>query len=72
MATKVTAQMVRAQASQLHGLEFNDERCEELARDLERHTAAIAAASPDLDFNDTPARFMALLKPLPAKGGKRR
>ena len=71
MVTKVTAKMVREQAHQLHGLEFSAARCTELARDVERHTTAIAAASSALDFNATPARFLALLTPAPA-GGKRR
>lgn len=71
MGTKVTARMVREQASQLHGLDFSAARCAELARDAERHTAAIAAASARLDFNDEPARFTALLRPAPT-GGKQR
>lgn len=70
--TKVTAQMVREHARQLHGLDFSDARCEELASDVERHTAAIAAASPNLDFNDEPGRFMALLESAPASGRQRR
>ena len=61
MSTKVTAQMVREHASQLHGLEFSEARCAELARDIERHAAAIAAAAPMLDFNDEPAKFTARL-----------
>lgn len=72
MSTKVTAQMVRDHASQLHDLDFSDVRCEELARDVERHTAEIAAASPNLDFNDEPGRFIVLLRSAPTGGRKRR
>lgn len=61
MSTKVTAQMVREHALQLHDLEFSDARCEELARDVERHLVAIAAAAPQIDFNDEPAKFAAQL-----------
>ena len=49
MIKKVTARMVREHASQVHGLEFSIARCEELARDLQRHTTAVAAASPVRD-----------------------
>ena len=63
MFTKVTAHMVREHARQVHGLDFSIERCGELARDLERHAAAVAAASVNLDFNDEPGRFIALLAP---------
>ena len=72
MVTKVTAQMVREHARQLQGLDFSAERCAELARDVERHAAAIAAASPNLDFNDEPARFTALLRAAPVGRGRRR
>lgn len=63
--------MVREQAQQLHGLEFSAARCAELARDAERHMVAIEAASPNLDFNDEPERFTALLRPAPARGKRR-
>lgn len=71
MGAKVTARMVREHAKQVHGLHFSDARCEELARDVKRHAAAIEAASPNLDFNDEPARFTALLRPTPGRAKRR-
>ncbi len=72
MSAKVTAQMVREHAIQLHGLDFGDARCKELARDVERHVTAIASVAPALDFNDEPGRFAALLGTAPVGRGKRR
>jgi hypothetical protein len=72
MSTKVTAQMVHEYAMQLHGLDFSDTRCEELARDAERHLAAIAAAVPQIDFNDEPAKFAAQLAASAPARSKRR
>ncbi|MCW5605486.1 MAG: hypothetical protein KIT18_13165 [Burkholderiales bacterium] len=68
---KAAARMVRAQAALLHGLDFDEARCVELAHDVERHVTAIATASPSLDFNDEPARFAALLA-TSARDGKAR
>lgn len=64
-----TARMLRAQA-ELHGLSLTESRSKELAADLERHVAAIATAAAHLDFNDEPARFIALLQPVGARRGK--
>jgi hypothetical protein len=61
MNRTISARLVQEWSSQLHGLEFSEARSAELAADVERHNAAIRAAAPQLDFNDEPARFAALL-----------
>ena len=61
MREKITAQLIRQHAEQLHGLAYGDARCAELARDIEHLNAAILNAASKLDFNDEPARFTALL-----------
>lgn len=61
MHEKITSELIRLQAEQLHGLAYGDTRCAELARDVERHNAAILSAAGKLDFNDEPSRFVALL-----------
>ncbi len=58
---KVTAATIRGQASQLHGFSVTPTRCEELASDIERHNTAVRNAARQLDFNDEPGRFNALL-----------
>ncbi len=64
-----TAHMLRAR-SERHGLSLTEARSKELAADLERLMAAIATAAPNLDFNDEPARFIALLQQVGARRGK--
>lgn len=61
MDDKVTGTLIRGQAAALHGLDIPEARCAELAADVERHNAAIRNAAQQLDFNDEPARFSALL-----------
>lgn len=61
MSNKITAELIRGQAVQLHGLDTAETRCAELAGDVERHNTAICNAAQQLDFNDEPARFNALL-----------
>ncbi len=61
MSNKITAALIGEQAAQLHGLELTATRCIELAGDVERHNTAIRNAAQQLDFNDEPARFNALL-----------
>ncbi len=61
MSNKITAGLIRGQAVALHGLDTAETRCAELAGDVERHNTAIRDAAQQLDFNDEPARFYALL-----------
>ena len=58
---KITAELIRGQAAALHDLDIPETRCAELTADVERHNAAIRNAAQQLDFNDEPARFNALL-----------
>ena len=71
MRDKVTAATIRGQASQLHGFKLTPVRCEELAHDLERHNRAIRNSAVQLDFNDEPGRFNALLSAYAQKRTKR-
>lgn len=61
MDDKITGTLIHGQAAALHGLDIPETRCAELAADVERHNAAIRNAAQQLDFNDEPARFSALL-----------
>ena len=61
MNEKITPELIRLQAEQLHGLAYGPARCAELARDVERNNTATLNAAGMLDFNDEPARFIALL-----------
>lgn len=61
MNEKISSKLIHLQAEQLHGLAYGDVRCAELARDVERHNAAISGAAGKLDFNDEPSRFSTLL-----------
>lgn len=61
MRNNITAELIRGQAAQLHGLDTTETRCAELAGDVERHNTAIRNAAQQLDFNDEPGRFNALL-----------
>jgi hypothetical protein len=65
MAT-VTGELVRAQAAELREVELDIQRAQELAEDVAKINAAAAAARGRLDFNDEPARFLALLCAPPA------
>ena len=58
---KITAAMIRGQALQLHGFDVTPARGAELALDIERHNTAVRNAARQLDFNDEPGRFNALL-----------
>lgn len=61
MDDKITGALICGQAAALHRLDIPETRCAELAADVERHNAAIRHAAQQLDFNDEPARFSALL-----------
>jgi hypothetical protein len=61
MNEKITPELIRLQAGQLHGLAYGSARCAELARDVEHNNTAVSNAAGKLDFNDEPARFIALL-----------
>ena len=52
---------IREQALQLRGADLTQRRSEELAADMERIVSAVSAVRENLDFNDEPARFAALL-----------
>ena len=68
----ITAELIGELAAQLHGLELTPARCAELAGDVERHITALRNAAQQLDFNDEPARFAALLAAYAERGEKRR
>ena len=63
---KVTGELVRAQAAELREVELDIQRAQELAEEVAKINAAAAAARERLDFNDEPARFLALLSAPPA------
>ena len=69
MKTRMTPSLIRSQAKAFQGLTLSPTRSKELAQDAARHTAAIAAASAKLEFEDEPSRFLALLQA--AREGKR-
>lgn len=47
-------------------MDLDEDRAEELARDVERLNNIALAAAADGDFNDEPARFSAMLLQLKA------
>jgi hypothetical protein len=55
------SEAVRAQAASLLGTDLGERRAEEIARDVGKIVEALDAARGLLDFNDEPARFVALL-----------
>ena len=67
----VTARTVKDLAREVQGLQLSDAQCNEIAVDVERHVAAIAAARSVLELNDEPARFAALLRAAGARRSKR-
>lgn len=66
MAIKVTGELIRLSARQLRHMDLDEDRAEELARDVERLNNIALAAAADGDFNDEPARFSAMLLQLKA------
>jgi hypothetical protein len=63
----VSAALLLAQAEQLLAIELAPARAAELAKEVQKLNDAVRAALPQLDFNDDPARFSALLVALKAK-----
>lgn len=62
----VTGELVRAQAAELRGAEIGEQRAQEIAADIEKINGAVREVRELLDFNDEPARFLALLCVPPA------
>lgn len=70
---KVTGELVRAQAAELREVQLDIQRAQELAEDVAKINAAAAAARARLDFNDEPARFLAVLwAPAPRPASRKR
>lgn len=61
MNDKPTGELIRDHGRQLARLEISEQRAGELAGELERLNNAVLEAATRLDFNDEPARFVALL-----------
>ena len=65
--------LVRAQAAELRGVDIGEQRAREIAADIGKINEAVAGARDRLDFNDEPARFVALLgAPVPKTAKARR
>ena len=64
MPKPVTAELIRAQAEALQELELSDRRCAELAQEVDRYNQIVRQAAAELEFDDEPARFPALLRSL--------
>lgn len=58
---KAAGKLIRAQASLLRGAKIDERRSEQIAADIGRINEAAGEARRLLDFNDEPARFVALL-----------
>lgn len=57
----MTPELIREQAKDVRGAELDSRRAQELAADTKRAFDAIDATRSNLQFNDEPARFAALL-----------
>ena len=70
--SKVTSELVRAEAAALRGAVLDEDRAAQLAADMNRLQEAVLGAREHLDFNDEPARFAALLAASTVPARKRR
>ena len=61
MNDKPTAQLIRDHGRQLARIDVSEARAAELAAEVERLNNAVLDAASQLDFNDEPSRFTALL-----------
>ena len=61
MHSNVTAELIREHGSWLQRLDINSQRASELAIEVERLNTAVLDTAVQLDFNDEPSRFTALL-----------
>jgi hypothetical protein len=61
MSEKVTARLIGDHARQIARLDIAEPRAGELAAEVERLNSAVLDSAAQLDFNDEPARFTALL-----------
>ena len=57
----LSPETIRAQAAALRGADIGDARAAEIAADIGRITETLDAVRDQLDFNDEPARFDAVL-----------
>lgn len=62
MIKKVSPELIRRQAEELHGFSVDDLRASELAKEVETINSAAFDAAQDLDFDDEPATFARLLR----------
>ncbi|HYC43968.1 MAG TPA: hypothetical protein VED01_00660 [Burkholderiales bacterium] len=67
-----TAKTVRAQSSELRGIDIGEGRAAQIAEDIGRILEAADAARGLLDFNDEPSRFTAVLASSSPTGRARR
>lgn len=63
-AMKIDGKLIREEAAQKHGIALTEARAEELAQEVDRLNAATAAAAKNIDLNDDPTVFTAVLRKL--------
>lgn len=62
MIKKVSPELIRRQAEELHRFVVDDVRASELAKEVESINSAAFDAAQDLDFDDEPVAFSRLLR----------
>lgn len=62
MTKRVSPELIRRQAEELHRFTVADDRAAELADEVETINAAAFEAALDLEFDDEPAAFVRLLR----------
>ena len=70
MNDKPTARLIRDHGRQLARIDVSEARAAELAAEVERLNNAVLDAASQLDFNDEPSRFTALLLAYQETGSK--
>ena len=62
--TRIQADLILLEASQLRDIKLGEDRAAELAADVQRVVDAATGVSHQADFNDEPAKFTATLSRL--------
>ena len=62
MTERVSPELIRRQAEELHRFSVPEDRAAELAGEVEALNSAVFEAALDLDFDDEPAAFPRLLR----------
>jgi hypothetical protein len=69
---KITAELIAQHATAVAGVNIDGVRAAELAIEVERLNNAVMKAASRVDFNDEPARFVALLAAARQEPGRRK